>query len=84
MALSEHHIVFVKVHMLLPRPTPAQKLGSGDDGNGEADKWRPNDQARDLLGLAGYAAADVGIQKAALGLRRRPGRAAQSTGYQVK
>ena len=85
LALSEHHIVLVEVHMLLPRPTPAQKLGGGDDGGGEADMARPNDQARDLLGLAGYAAADVGIQKAALGLPwRRPGRVAQSTGYQVK
>ena len=85
LALSEHHIVLVEVHMLLSRPTPAQKLGGGDDGGGEADMSRPNDQACDLLGLAGYAAADVGIQKVALGFPwMRPGRVAQSTGYQVK
>ena len=84
-ALSEHHIVLVEVHMLLSRPTPAQKLGGGDDGGGEADVSRPNDQARDLGGLAGHAAADVGVQQATLGLPVRwPGPLARSTGHQVK
>ncbi len=85
LALSEHHQVVMEVHMLLPRPTPAQKLGGGDDGGGKADMSRPNYQARDLLGLAGYAAADVGKCQATLGLPlRRPGPLARSTGHQVR
>jgi len=57
-----HHVV-IELHVLLPCPTPAHKFDGGDDGRGHANMSSPNHyaNARDLGGLAGNAAAEVGV-----------------------
>jgi len=81
-----HHVV-VELHVLLPNPTPAHKFDGGDDGRGHADMSSPNHNAnaRDLGGLAGNAAAEVGVSRAAPGFpERRAKPVDRSTGHQVR